>query len=222
MITAPRLTPDQILLVQQLLQSYSETLLHQPMVSPIYTRLLQWFNENNIQALSLNSNSNSNTNTNTPSIPAAPRSPTLAKLPSPFAFVSNQNKVPPATELDHEHTRKCSTRTVDEVIARIESDARLDKRHVRVGYLDRLLGLQEKPFYELDLRVDLSSAVDERPVNILVIPKHLIQYFTYANEIIWDKERRSDLMFGSSLSQQSIDDVIDRHKNLLDINRSAL
>ena len=180
-------------------------------------RLLQWFNENNIQALSLNTSSNSNTNT--ASMPATPRSPTLAKLPSPFAFVNNQNKVPPADELDHEHSRKCSTRTVDEVIVRIESDTRLDKRHVCVGYLDGLLGLQERPFYELDHRVDLSS-VDERPVNMPVIPRHLIQYFKYANEIIWDKERRSDLMLGSSVGHQTIDDLINRHKNLLDIAHS--
>ncbi len=203
-ITAPRLTPDQILLVQQLLQTYSETLLNQPMILSIYFRLRKWFDENNIQSLTVNTNNtnNNNNNTNTSSIPSVPRSPTNGKSVLSFVSVSDHNKTSQTDEQDQDQTKKCSMKTVEDVISRIEWDNRLDKRYFRVGYMDHYLGLQEKPFNDLS------------PTNIPCIPKNRIQYFKYSNEIIWDKESRIDLMFGSTGSQQTIYDVIKRHENL--------
>ncbi len=193
-ITAPRLAPEQISVVQKILQSYSETLLNQPMVLPIYTRLLQWFSENNIQSLNVSSNAAN---------PTTPRSPINVPQPS---------KNPPVEECDNDTTKKNSMKTADDVISRIEWDDRLDKRYFRVGYLDRFLGLQEKSFTDFDFKVDLST-VSDRHSTILAIPKHRIQYFKYANEIIWDKETRTDFMFGSTGNQQTIYDVIKRHEN---------
>jgi len=193
-ITAPRLTPDQILLVQQLLQTYSETLLNHPMILPIYSRLLKWFDENNIQTLTNNNNNNNN-----PSIPSIPRSPTNGKFVSPFVSVNNNKTDEP------EH--KCSMKTVEDVINRIELDTCLDKRCFRVGYIDHYLGLHEKPFNDFDFKIDNST-----------ISKYRIQYLKYSNEIIWDKESRTDLIFGSTGSQQTIDDVIKRHENHLETN----
>jgi 2'-5' RNA ligase/uncharacterized protein (UPF0248 family) len=193
-ITAPRLTPEQISLVQKLLQSYSETLLNQPMILLIYSRLLQWFAENNIQSLNVNSNASN---------PSTPRSP--INVP-PVA------KNPSSDECDNDNTKKTSMKTADDVISRIEWDDRLDKRYFRVGYIDRFLGLQEKSFTDFDFKIDLST-VSDRHSNILAIPKHRIQYFKYANEIIWDKETRTDFMFGSTGNQQTIYDVIKRHEN---------
>jgi uncharacterized protein (UPF0248 family) len=198
-ITAPRLTPEQISLVQKLLQSYSETLLNQPMVLLIYSRLLQWFPENNIQSLNVNSNASN---------PTTPRSPINVPSVSP-------NKTPSADEYDNDNTKKTSMKTADDVISRIEWDDRLDKRYFRVGYIDRFLGLQEKSFTDFDFKV---STVSDRHSTILAIPKHRIQYFKYANEIIWDKDTRTDLMFGSTGNQQTIYDVIKRHENLLENN----
>lgn len=198
-ITAPRLTPDQVSLVQQLLLSYSKTLLNQPMVLAIYSRLLQWFAENNIQALETSTNNNSN--------PSSSRSQSDA--------VSNTSSVP--TQNSTDATKKSSMKTAEDVISRIEWDDRLDKRYFRVGYVDRFLGLQEKAFNDFDFKVDLST-VSDRHSNILAIPKHRIQYFKYNNEIIWDKETRTDLMFGSTGNQQTIYDVIQRHDNLMENN----
>jgi hypothetical protein len=209
MITAPRLTPDQILLVQQLLQSYSETLLNQPMILLIYSRLLKWFDENNIQALTVNNNNNS------ASLPSIPRSPTNSKLVPPFVSVNNHhNKISQTDEHDQNQTKPNSMKPVEDVISRIEWDNRLDKRYFRVGYIDHFLGLQEKPFNDFDFKIDLTTTITDRHTNILSIPKQRIQYFKYANEIIWDKESRTDLMFGSTGSQQTIYDVIKRHENL--------
>ncbi|CAF5181924.1 unnamed protein product, partial [Rotaria magnacalcarata] len=115
LITAPRLIPDQISLVQKLLQSYSETLINQPMILPIYTRLLKWFDENNIQTLTVNTTSNS----------SIPRSPTNGKMGSPFVpnnNNNNNNKTAHTDEHNHEDIKKCSMKTVEDVISRIEWD----------------------------------------------------------------------------------------------------
>jgi len=183
------------------------------MILLIYSRLLQWFAENNIQTLNVNSNNNNN-NTNT-SIPPSPRSP----INVPSASVQNPNKTSQIDECDNEQNKKSSMKTADDVISRIEWDDRLDKRYFRVGYIDRFLGLQEKSFSDFDFKVDLST-ISDRHSNILAIPKHRIQYFKYNNEIIWDKETRTDLMFGSTGNQETIYDVIKRHENLMEDNHS--
>ena len=111
-------------------------------------------------------------------------------------------------------------KTAEDVISRIEWDERLDRRFFRVGYIDRFLGLQEKSFTDFDFKVDLST-VSDRHSNILAIPKHRIQYFKYNNEIIWDKDTRTDLVFGSTGNQETIYDVIKRHEHLMGNNGSA-
>lgn len=199
------MAPDQILVVQRLLQDYSETLLNSPMILQIYSRLLKWFDENNIQSLH-NSNSNST--------PAAPRSPTNSK------HVPMTNQPSRIDEIDHETSKKSSMKTAEDVISRIEWDERLDTRYFRVGYVDRFLGLQEKAFTEFDFKVDLST-ISDRHSKVLAIPKHRIQYFKYNNEIIWDKDTRTDLMFGSTGNAETIYDVIERHKFLMENNHSA-
>ena len=179
------------------------------MILAIYSRLIQWLEENNIQSLGVNAN-NSNPN-------AAIRSTSRSPINVPVTPGSNHNKTSANTGNDecdtHEQTKKSSMKTADEVISRIEWDDRIDKRQFRVGYTDRFLGLQEKPFTDFDFKVDLST-ISDRHSTILAIPKHRIQYFKYANEIIWDKDTRTDLMFGSTGNQQTIDDVIKRHENL--------
>ena len=201
-LTAPRLTPEQISLVQQLLQSYSESLLNHSMVLSIYTRLLKWFDDNHIQTLTI---------TNNP--PSIPRSPTNGKLIIPFPSVCNTNDQKGSQCDEHEEMRKSSMKTAEDVIARLERDTRLDKRYFRVGYIDPLLGLQEKPYNDFDFKQDASTITD-RQTNTLNVPKHRIQYFKYVNEIIWDKASRTDLIFGSTGNQQTIADIIQRHETL--------
>ena len=184
------------------------------MVLPIYSRLLQWFAENNIQKLNANSNNNNNNNINS-SIPSTPCSPPNSKANVPL--ITGQNKT---DEYDNEQIKKNSMKTAEDVISRIEWDDRLDKRFFRVGYIDRFVGLQEKSFTDFDFKVDLST-VSDRHSNILAIPKHRIQYFKYNNEIIWDKDTRTDLMFGSTGNQQTIYDVIKRHENSVENNHTS-
>lgn len=202
-LTAPRLDPEQIHHVQQLLQTYAESLQNQPMILSIYTRLLEWLNENNIHKL------NDNSSTQRTSHP-----------PVPSNQQQEQTKVSSNETTDNTQTKKLPMKTADDVISRIEWDERLDKRFFRVGYIDRFLGLQEKSFLDFDFQIDLST-ISDRHSNVLAIPKHRIQYFKYNNEIIWDKDTRTDLMFGSTGNHQTIYDVIERHENLLEINTNS-
>lgn len=199
------MTPDQIILIQQNLQSYSETLLHQPMILSIYARLLQWFTENNIQAVAVKSNNYNRSNSVNCSTQRSQK-PNKTNNSSP-------------TNLDNESTKRSSMKTAEDVISRIEWDDRLDKRYFRVGYLDRFLGLQEKSFNDFDFKVDLST-VSDRHSTVLAIPKHRIQYFKYDNEIVWDKDTRTDLVFGSTGNQETIYDVIQRHEKPMENNDS--
>lgn len=209
-LTAPRLTPEQILLVQQLLQNYSQSLLNHPMILSVYSRLLKWFDENNIQALTVNNN------TNTTNLPSIPRSPTNGKLILSFSSNPHPNdqKISHADEQEHESMKKSSMKTAEEVIARLERETYLDKRYCRVGYIDPLLGLQEKSYNDFDFKQDASTTITDRQTNTLNVPKHRIQYLKYANEIIWDKESRTDLIFGSTGNQQTIADIVKRHETL--------
>lgn len=206
MITAPRLTPDQISVVQKVLQSYGETLINQPMIMSIYSRLLRWFDENNIQSLSIN------INPGTPSMPSTPRSPSYGKLLSPFAVYNNQNRLQQTDSTDSDSIKSNSVKTIDLLLSRIESDSRLDKRLIRVGYLDRLLGLQEKSYQDFDFRLDPSESQD-RSALTLVIPKNLIQYLKYGNESIWEKDKQSETLLANIDNQQTIDDIVHRQKN---------
>ena len=170
------------------------------MILLIHTRLMKWFDENNIQTVN---NSNANPNTTTP------RSPTNSKS---ILLTSQSSKI---DDVEQEQSKKCSMKTAEDVISRIEWDDQLDSRYFRVGYVDRFIGLQEKPFTDFDFKVDLST-VSDRHSKVLAIPKHRIQYFKYNNEIVWDKETRTDLMFGSTGNEETIYDVIKRHEHLME------
>jgi uncharacterized protein (UPF0248 family) len=181
------------------------------MVLPIYLRLIKWLDENNIQTFNANNNNNTNS-----TVPSSSRSPTNV----PSVPVQNHHKTSQIDEENNEQIKKSSMKTAEDVISRIEWDDRLDKRYFRVGYVDRFLGLQEKSFNDFDFKVDLST-VSDRHSSILAIPKHRIQYFKYNNEFIWDKDTRTDFMFGSTGNEQTIYDIIKRHEHLIE-NTPAL
>ncbi|GAB6033478.1 Solute carrier 7 member 3 [Chamberlinius hualienensis] len=111
---------------------------------------------------------------------------------------------------EDENRKKSKMRTASDVISRILWDPDLPTENFSVGYLDRFVGLTEKPFHFFSWE-DLAS-VDN---NVLAIPKHRIVYFKYRDVKVWDKNQRLDLVFRST--QKSTDtDIRQLIKNIDD------
>lgn len=86
-------------------------------------------------------------------------------------------------------------RTADDVISRILWDSSVDASEFVVGYVDRFLGVLERPF--VDFNWDTDPCDCDYSVE-LALPKHRIQYFTYRGHRIWDRHSRTDRVFGST------------------------
>ncbi|XP_040288792.1 leukocyte receptor cluster member 9 isoform X2 [Bufo bufo] len=106
--------------------------------------------------------------------------------------------------------KKPPMKTASDVISRIQWDAQLPKEQFIVGYLDRFLGIIEKPFSAFCWE-DLASI----GVDVLAIPKHRIQHFKYQDLVVWDKASRIDNVFGSTGSGLTILDIIDQYETLI-------
>ena len=91
-----------------------------------------------------------------------------------------------------EEEKKAPMRTSDDVISRILWDPDLPSDDFTVGYLDRFVGIIEKPFSSFSWE-DLATV----GINVLAVPKHRIQYFKFGDEIVWDKRSQVDDFFGS-------------------------
>lgn len=99
--------------------------------------------------------------------------------------------------------KKLSMKTATNVIHRIIWDSQLPSEHFVLGYLDRFVGIVEKPFKSFNWE-DLSTVSHK----VLAIPKHRIQYFKYKGVIVWDKEKQLDNVFGSRGTGKTIMDVM--------------
>ena len=88
--------------------------------------------------------------------------------------------------------KKAPMRTSEAVISRILWDPDLPSEEFKVGYLDRFVGIVEKPFSSFSWE-DLATVGN----NVLAVPKHRIQYFKFREEIVWDKRSQLDNFFGS-------------------------
>ena len=103
--------------------------------------------------------------------------------------------------------KKASMKTATDVIHRILWDDALPTEDFIIGYLDRFIGVIEKPFTAFSWE-DIAS-VD---LNVLAVPKHRIQYFKYLDIIVWDKNKRMDKVFGSTGDSLTIIDIIAKEK----------
>ncbi|XP_017570046.2 leukocyte receptor cluster member 9 [Pygocentrus nattereri] len=94
-----------------------------------------------------------------------------------------------------ESEKKPRMRTADDVISRILWDSSVDPADFVVGHLDRFQGVLERPFsdFSWDTQVCDCDYSDE-----LAIPQHRIQYFSYKGQRMWDKDSRTDRVFGST------------------------
>ncbi|KAL7886481.1 hypothetical protein AOLI_G00042020 [Acnodon oligacanthus] len=94
-----------------------------------------------------------------------------------------------------ESEKKPRMRTADEVISRILWDSSVDPADFVVGHLDRFLGVLERPFsdFSWDTQVCDCDYTEE-----LTIPRHRVQYFSYKGQRVWDRDSRTDRVFGST------------------------
>ncbi|XP_048008391.1 leukocyte receptor cluster member 9 [Megalobrama amblycephala] len=91
--------------------------------------------------------------------------------------------------------KKPRMRTADDVISRIIWDSSVDPGDFVVGHLDRFLGVLERPFS--DFAWD-TQVVDCDFSEELALPRHRIQYFSYKGQRVWDRDSRTDRVFGST------------------------
>lgn len=94
-----------------------------------------------------------------------------------------------------------------DVIHRIIWDPDLQSECFSIGYLDRFVGIIERPFSEFSWE-DLATA----DMDVLAIPKHRIQYFKYKNIVVWDKNLELDKVYGSRGTNVTIQEVIEEYE----------
>ena len=105
---------------------------------------------------------------------------------------------------EDQSTKKVSMRQATDVISRILWDPDLPSEEFKVGYLDRFVGIIEKPFSAFSWE-DIASV----GASVLAVPKHRIQYFKYRDEIVWDKRCQVDNFFGSR-GGKIIQDIVEK------------
>ncbi|XP_023131291.1 leukocyte receptor cluster member 9 isoform X1 [Amphiprion ocellaris] len=94
-----------------------------------------------------------------------------------------------------EVNKKPRMRTADDVISRILWDPSVEAADFVVGYVDRFLGVLERPFSDFNWDTD---PCDCDYASELALPRHRIQYFTHRGHRVWDRHTRTDRVFGST------------------------
>jgi len=146
--------------------------------------------------------------------------PGKSKRVEGHSFIEKKNpkkkkprRKPKSEDEKDEFEKLPSMKTSDDVVKRILWDDNLEKDDFVIGYIDRFKGLVEKCFSAFSWE-DLAT-VD---YDVLAIPKHRIQYFSYKGVKVWDKPRRMDNVFGSASGTKTIDVVM---KELEEIKHNA-
>uniref|UniRef100_A0AAQ6IF34 C3H1-type domain-containing protein n=1 Tax=Anabas testudineus TaxID=64144 RepID=A0AAQ6IF34_ANATE len=94
-----------------------------------------------------------------------------------------------------EVNKKPRMRTADDVISRVLWDPSVEPSEFIVGYVDRFLGVIERPF--CDFNWD-TNPCDCDYSSELALPRHRIQYFKHRGHRVWDRHSRTDRVFGST------------------------
>ena len=90
-------------------------------------------------------------------------------------------------ETETQYNPKIKLKGSDFIFQRFKWDSQIDKSQIVIGYLDRFIGIQEIAFLEF-------KGVHEDKDGI---PLHRIRYFKINNKIVWDREKKIDLLTNS-------------------------
>ena len=107
-------------------------------------------------------------------------------------------------EAEEEYKEKLpSMKTAGDVRKRIQWDSSFKREYFVVGYLDRFLGVVEKPFNAFTWE-HLATVNNDQ----FAIPQHRIQYFKYRGMKVWDKNEKLDYIFGGYIQEvmKKVDD----------------
>ncbi|XP_055005799.1 leukocyte receptor cluster member 9, partial [Boleophthalmus pectinirostris] len=124
------------------------------------------------------------------------KSASASKTDEEYEEKSKKKKVKQKQNYEEkEINKKPRMRTADDVISRILWDSSVDSSQFVVGYVDRFLGVLERPFCDFNWE---TSPCDCDYNTELALPRHRIQYFTYRGQRVWDRHSRMDRVFGST------------------------
>ncbi|CAG2199142.1 unnamed protein product [Mytilus edulis] len=188
--------------IQNELEETAASALGSPMVLNLVEHAQLWLQKNNIN-LTPSAKTKSKTN----------KEKSVNKIS--VAKQDRKNRKEKKVQDETADEKKPSMKTSDDVVKRILWDGNLPVDEFLVGYIDRFLGIQEKYFTSFSWE-DIAT-VD---YNVLAVPKHRIQYFKYRDVKIWDKNLRMDNVFGSTGSNTTIYDVIEKYHKDSDVNNT--
>lgn len=97
--------------------------------------------------------------------------------------------------------KKPPLKTAGDVRHRILWDPAVPKEYFTLGYVDRFVGIVERPFRDF-VWCDLRDAGPDD----LAIPQHCMSYFKYKGTKVWDKATRLDHVFGSAGNNMKIEE----------------
>lgn len=102
----------------------------------------------------------------------------------------------------NDNQKQGGMKTAEDVIKRLRWDKSLPAGHFTIGYLDRFVGVVEKPFGDFHWDIVNAELTD------LAIPQHRIQYFKYKTSKVWDKNDKLDLIFNSLSAGPTVYEVM--------------
>jgi uncharacterized protein (UPF0248 family) len=101
----------------------------------------------------------------------------------------NKQSRSPVSSTSNSSAQTSRMRSAQDVLARLQWDEDFDITQFKVGYLERFEGIKEN---------SASEWIQNREVTEEEwIPLHRIKYFKRGEEVVWDREKRIDLIFGS-------------------------
>lgn len=111
--------------------------------------------------------------------------------PKSKSYSKHHQSTVKASENDDEEEEKAKFKGSDTIFQRFKWDPSVNQNDVIIGYLDRFKGVLEIKFSEF-------KGVHEDREGI---PLHRIRYYKIKNKIVWDREKKIDLLTGHDISE---------------------